>query len=208
MEWIVMNKFKTLILLLTILASFVLTGCATYPLGSTKAEIWKARYEQNIVLDSDSTGTAFGKVTKRVLWDIFTLCFAEVHYAKIVRNHSFWLLKEREKNEAFMMKDNAADKLKDYFAEFIGVHQSEIIGKFGPADRVDDDGTGGRVLVYEEATDNSSSRFGIISLSSEVTQKTTIFRVWFAVDQSGNVRNAGARETSQSGNTKNVRDLK
>ena len=63
--------------------SMLLAGCTSYTPGSTLEERIVQRYEQNIILDSDSSGRTFVKCIKHGTVDLCSLFFAEFWYARV-----------------------------------------------------------------------------------------------------------------------------
>jgi len=190
-------KIMRLIVLVTVLS---LTGCASYPIDSTKEEIWRARYEQNIILEEDDFGTTTWKATKHALWDIFTLFFAEIHYGRIRYNYGYYAAEARQRELKVIDQKNRAAQLQD---DFKGKHYGEVLAAFGPPDRIQNDDMGGRMLIYEDSVDRLQTRFSVYvgpahtesggTYDSHTEQKI----VWFYVADSV-VRAAGIRNTTRS----------
>ena len=178
-----------------------LTGCASYPVGSTREEIWRARYEQNIIMDDDDTGTAVWKGTKHALWDIFTLFFAEIHYARIRHNYGYYVAKARQQEQKEIAAKNQAGKLQENLK---GKHYAEVLAEFGPPDRYQDDDMGGRMMIYEDSMDHLQTRFSAYAVPFHAgatgTRDGHTERkiVWFYIGKDGIVSAAGIRNATRS----------
>ena len=191
-------KIMRLIVLATVLS---LAGCASYPIDSTKEEIWRARYEQNIILDEDDFGTTTWKATKHALWDIFTLFFAEIHYGRIRYNYGYYAAAARQQEQKVIAQKNRAAQLQE---DFKGKHYAEVLAEFGPPDRHQDDNMGGRMLIYEDSVDRLQTRFSVYVAPAHTESGGTYDSlteqkiVWFYITKDGIVSAAGIRSATRS----------
>ena len=187
-------KMKKLFLLLfSIVALSFFTACASYPPGASKADIWKIRYDNVYLTDDDSFGLATWKVSKHVFWDVFTLCFAEIEYARIRRNHYYWLgVAIREKKQ----KD-ADEQLRQFCKTLWGKKRTAAIAAFGPNDEEKTDGEGGKILTWEQNVETLNARGFInlwtpsVTMSTRRTIKTERYIIWFSVDKNGIIYGSG-----------------
>lgn len=178
-----------------------MTGCASYPVGASKAEVWTARYEQNIIQDDDTGGEIAWKCTKHALWDIFTICFAEIYYARVRSNYGYWLGIERQKQMQIESELAADKKFQEYLEKYRGKAVQEILMKFGPSDKITGDGAGGKIYSYEQSWDVIERKLSLnfwsvgVAGGASGTAKGSIERIryiyWFNVNEAGTVYGSG-----------------
>ncbi len=137
---------KYIFLIATCFTVVFLSGCSSYPNNATKPEIWKARYEQNIILASDDTETTMWKATKHTLWDFGTLLFAEIQYGRIRRNYRYWQQVIDEYN---------------FYQSFVGKNKAKLFLSFGAPQQIYSD-TNIDILIWKKVWITGGEIYGNI----------------------------------------------
>lgn len=201
--------------------SMLLGGCTSYTPGSTLEERIVQRYEQNIILDSDSSGRTFVKCIKHGTVDLCSLFFAEFWYSRV--ENTYMCLKREWDAE-----QQAENAWQEFRKKHIGHTKNQLIIEFGKPDATESDGADGTLLIYENSMQESESfislahsmygsglsyingrrhsayaassfgGFGHTHGRSSTYGFSRIQRIWFALGKDGKVYSVNRREATSS----------
>lgn len=166
-------------------------GCTSYTEDSLVGRVTQ-RYEQNIILKTDSSSEKVKKLSKHIFWDIVTIGLAEMWYDNARSSYYQYVVDAQ----------NAATKWKQFRERHLGMTENQLVLELGPPDLVTSDGIGGKILLYESSKAEGKTylsishnvqetgfgtAYGTSSGGGLTTYSANVFRLWFAINKKGKV---------------------
>lgn len=201
---------KKVFCILSVIASVFVAGCITsYHQYMTQDERIEARYKEQVE----------GQCLKRTFVGVITLGFSEIWYRKATRTYKGVLAKREA--------DAAAERMwQEWRQAQIGKTRADVVSILGRPDYDEPDGSGGRMLTWEDSSlQGSSSSRGYVatpywgtpynyavggnwSTKSQWKSTITTTRLWVVVNDAGKVVSVGRRTKEAAAVSTGVRGEK